>query len=455
MKNKNMPFILLFAATTVNGLAELQQERAQKFDAQEKLIADRKKSDSKVFTEDQKRKFNDLQTEIDDLDSKIEEERAVIAAEKRAAENKGTTISAPVDMSTSDSEAKERAKVLSKASVNRALRLSSQRKAIDGAEAEMSAIGLEENRIAEVKEEREADFYIPMSMLRADAFTATEDSGNFGGETIVKQAPQLQMPFGANPIMADLGATIWSGLTGGSIPLPVGGKSAFSWLTETEETPIGKSAINGPELSPNRLGRTEDISNRLILQSSVNIEGFVRSEIIKAYYRAIDAAAVNGSGVAPEPTGILNTAGVQTSTVSVATKPTRALVNELTGLLSNEDVSEEALAYLMTPALRTLLHDTKTDAGSGIFVMNKRDQLADYKAVASTLVPKVGGNEVLIFGDFAKLFIGMWGSLGVLTDPYSASRKNCLRITVNGHAGTAIAQPKAFAVNKFLNATGA
>lgn len=65
------------------------------------------------------------------------------------------------------------------------MRLASKGKVLDGAEKEMSDLGQEENRAAEVKETGEADFYIPTSMLRADAYTATEDAGAFGGELIV------------------------------------------------------------------------------------------------------------------------------------------------------------------------------------------------------------------------------------------------------------------------------
>lgn len=81
--------------------------------------------------------------------------------------------------------------------------------------------------------------------------------------------------------MERLGATVWDNLTGGGIPLPVMGKQTFEWLAETAETTIEKSEITGPVLDPYRLGRSTDISNRLILQTSFGVEAYIRAEIQK------------------------------------------------------------------------------------------------------------------------------------------------------------------------------
>jgi len=113
------------------------------------------------------------------------------------------------------------------------------------------------------------------------------------------------------------------------------------------------------------------------------------------------------------------------------------------------------LAFLGAPGLKHLLETIKVDSGSGRFLMEKMNELFGYKFVSSTLVPALSGNFPLIYGDWSQLFIGEWGSLSVLSDPYSGSLSNSVRLVVNGHADVAIAQPTAFAVNKFFNATDA
>ena len=101
-----------------------------------------------------------------------------------------------------------------------------------------------------------------------------------------------------------------------------------------------------------------------------------------------------------------------------------------------------------------LLETTPIDAGSGLFLKDKLNELLGYKFTASTHVPQlndgVTDNEVLIFGDWSQMFVGQWGSISILTDPYSASLNNSVRLVLNGHADVQVAQKGAFAFNKFF-----
>lgn len=422
--------------------AELKQERAEKVEAQSKLVQEVKRSE-KDFTEEQEKRFNDLNDEIEALDKAIERAEKVDAAEKRAASIAGTPV---------QTEDKEERKVKEAASITKAIRMVSLGKKLEGAEKEMSELAIEENKRAGVETPDNALLHIPMSMLRATAQTVTEDSGLYGGKLVNDAAPRLQMPFAPKTFLEELGVTRWGGLTGGSIPLPVGNKYGFNWLTETQNITPQKQQFDGPTLSPQRLGGAVEISNRLLLQSSVNVENYIRQQLFAGYDRAVTSAVINGSGVAPEPEGVLNKAGIQLAAATVAAAPTRADLIELKKLIKTADASRQNLAFLMSPDLEAAFQNTKVDAGSGIFLMNEDGSIAGYKAVSSTLVPELAGNSVLIFGDWSKVFLGEWGSMSVLSDPYSASLANSIRLVVNGHAGVAIAQPEAFAVNKFLTA---
>lgn len=51
-------------------------------------------------------------------------------------------------------------------------------------------------------------------------------------------------------------------------------------------------------------------SKHLLAQSSIGVEQFVRNDLATVLAITQDQAAVNGSGSAPEPKGILNTLGV-------------------------------------------------------------------------------------------------------------------------------------------------
>ena len=458
MKNRNLPLLILFAAFgTANKLAELQQTRASKIKAQGEMIEARNASETKKFSEEEATRFKALTEEIRTLSAEIDEEKEIIEAEKRQASLAGVPVEKPTQKREGGEE-KEKDEIKKRASVTRALRIATAGEELDGAEKEMNDLAIQESRDAGVKIPSRSILNIPMSMLRATAQTVTEDGGLYGGALVQDQAPRVQMPFSAKTFLEKLGARRLSGLTGGSVPLPKMNNYSFQWLGETETITKQKQTVDPANLSPNRVGGAVSISNRLLMQSSINVESEIRSLLLGGYDRALNSAAINGSGAANEPQGILNTPGVQQSATTASTAATRKLVLELVSLLESADVTEENLGFLLSPQLRYILQTTLLDAGSGRFVMEQRDSLQGYNAAVSTLVPELAGatagttNKVLVFGDWSKLFIGEWGSLSVTSNPYSEDLEDSVRLVANAHAGVAIAQPEAFAVNKFLTA---
>jgi len=429
----------------------LKQERASKIEAQGNLIT-QTETEKRAFSETETAEFNNLDEEIRALDIEIEQALKIEAAQKRAAEQaapssgvSGTTIQGP--QKKEGNEAAEKRKILARASISRAISRVSSGLSLEGAEKEMSEIAVEESRLAGVPINEKALLHIPMSMLRATAHTVTEDSGNFGGQLVHNDAPKVFMPFAPKTFLEKLGATRWTSLKG-NVPLVTGNNYDFQWLAETAAITVQKQQFDGGSLSPKRLGAAVEISNQLLIQSSVDVEATVRGLLFAGYDRAINAAAINGAG-GLEPTGLLNTVGIQESTTVVATPATRAMIIELQSLIEIANATEDSLGYLMSPGLKASLQNTKVDAGSGLFLLDA-GPLLGYKVVTSTLVPELASNQVMIFGDWSKLYIGEWGSMSVLSDPYSASLSNSVRLVVNAHADVAIAQPEAFAVNKFL-----
>jgi hypothetical protein len=111
----------------------------------------------------------------------------------------------------------------------------------------------------------------------------------------------------ARTICGQLGATIIEGLVGGNVKFPratVG--TTASWLPE-----IGPGTDTDPSFDsftaiPKRIQGSTVISRQLVYQSSPDIEQFVAADIANAISVAVDAAALNGSGTAPQPLGILH-----------------------------------------------------------------------------------------------------------------------------------------------------
>ncbi|MAM27433.1 MAG: phage major capsid protein [Flavobacteriaceae bacterium] len=433
---------------------QLKQERASKLEELDNLITTRK-NEKRDFTSEEETRFDSLEEEIGNLDTQIKREEKVEAAEKRAAEQAAEIHNPAPEFKTEGGESKEKRALSQRASVTKAIRSAMSGRELTGAEKEMNELAIEESRAAGVPIPDNSKVNIPMSFLRASAQTVSEDSGDYGGALVQDNAPRVQMPLTPAGLLDQLGVTRLRNLSGGDVPLPVMSDYDFAWLAETAAITPQKKEISGPSLSPNRLGAAVEISNRLLIQSSVDVESMIRGLIIQGYQRAIDAAAINGSGSSNQPEGILNNSSVPTGASTDADVPSKLLITELVSKLEAANSTTNNLAFLGAPGLKHLIENTKLDAGSGRFLMEKMNELFGYKFVTSTLVPALSGNFPLIFGDWSKMFIGEWGSLSVLSDPYSGALSNSVRLVLNGHADVAIAQPNAFAVNKYFNATDA
>jgi HK97 family phage major capsid protein len=421
-------------------LAQLQQARAAKFDAQKVLMEERKSSESGVFTDEQRNQFESLTAEIRALDAQIEEEVMVVESARSIAALAGASFNVNGDS--------EERKIKAAASVSKALRMVTAGQALDGAEKEMNELAVEESRAAGVPISDSSVLNIPISMLRATGQTVSEDGGLYGGQLVQDNAPRVQAKFTAQTILEKLGVTPLSGLTGGAVPLPVFGDYSMAFMGETDTIVSQKTQVNGPKLDPKRLAGAVQLSKRLIMQSSVSAEFLVRSQLFRAYDNALTGAFINGPGTGSSPFGILNLAGVQQSKVVAPAAATKAMLTELVALVAAANAGEGK--FLLSPQLREILQNTKADAGSGIFLMDKMNELLGFEAIVSTHVPVLSGNQVLIYGNFAEAYLGEWGSISIEAD--SLPKANSLELIVNAHADIAVAQPTAFAVNKFMTA---
>jgi HK97 family phage major capsid protein len=103
------------------------------------------------------------------------------------------------------------------------------------------------------------------------------------------------------------------------------------------------------------------------------------------------------------------------------------------------------------------LMNTKLDPGSGLFLMNSRDNLMGYNTAVTTNVPGditkgTGTNlSAAIFGSWDNLLIGQWGGLDITTDPYTLATEGQVRIIIQSFYDIMVQRAKAFAVVKDVN----
>jgi HK97 family phage major capsid protein len=248
-------------------------------------------------------------------------------------------------------------------------------------------------------------------------------------------------------VFNQVGANILTGLSADT-RLPITGKQTVGWGTEIEAAGDGGVVFGKLDLTPMRLCSYVDISKQLLLQNGMGAQNAIIADLGRAAGNKIDAAmfaaADVDAGVAPG--AIAGTASVGTIT-SAATYAENAsimydFVNAESTLAVNEGLAGN-LAYVANPVL---MKDLKQSAQVAAVSAGMQGNLVNgYPTYYTNGCDKVAGTSGdFLFGDFSKLFIGMFGGLDIMVDPYSQAINGEVRLIVNQYIDWGVSQPGAF-----------
>lgn len=429
----------------------LKQERASKVD---KLRGIATEAGQSGLTDEQRAQADTLKREIENMDADIQTALFLEAEElERAKEAAKRT---PEPKKTPEEKASEQYSFI------RAIRMAASGKQLDGIEAEMSQEAEKEFKSSGITPT--GNLWIP-SMLtkrgreRRDLTTTT----TAGGYTVQTSVGDL-IPF-LDPRLAviEAGATLLTGLTG-NIDFPRNDAAATAvWEGENDANAETSPTFDRIQLSPNRLGAFTDISKQLMVQSTIDVENFVRNRLNFAINKALDYALINGDGSTQLITGILNTSGIGSVAIGTDGGPVSwANIVKLETEVATDDADFGRLAYLTTPGVRGFLKTTEKATGTAQFVWMdgpaptaqdrmRVDMMNGYRAFVSTQVPsdltKGGGSSLhaILFGNWEELIIGQWAGLDVVVDPYTASKNALVTIVVNSWWDAALRHAASFA----------
>ena len=259
-------------------------------------------------------------------------------------------------------------------------------------------------------------------------------------------------------VVKQLGARVLSGLVGDvAIPRQTGGATAY-WTAEGVAPTVSQPAIGQVAMVPKTVGAYTDFTRKLLMQSSVGIEAFVRGDLAATLALAIDLAAINGAGAAGEPLGVLNTTGIGSVVGGTnGAAPDFADIIGLESEVANDNADVGSLAYLTNSKVRGALKATEKATNTGQFVWENNPLrpgtglLNGYPALVSNQVPSdlVKGASstcsAILFGNWADLIIGEWGALDVLVDPYTNGAAGTVRVRVLQDVDVAVRHPESFA----------
>ena len=237
-------------------------------------------------------------------------------------------------------------------------------------------------------------------------------------------------------VISGLGTRMLTGLVG-NIAIPrLSGTGTAYWVAESNSPTESDQTIAQVTLSPKTVGAFTDISRRLLLQSSLDVEAMVQNDLATILGLAIQQAAISGSGASNQPSGILTrvTASVIGGANGAAPTWANMIALESDVAVANADIG--TLAYLTNAKVRGKLKSTSKVSGQNGFVWEQGDtpvngyRTAVTNAVPSNLVKGTSGAvcSAVIYGNFADLMIGMWGALDLMVDPYTGSTAGTVRV---------------------------
>jgi HK97 family phage major capsid protein len=254
-------------------------------------------------------------------------------------------------------------------------------------------------------------------------------------------------------VTSRFGVRTLAGLTGNVvIPRQTGAGTAYS-VSEIGGLTVSTQALDQIALAPKRVGAQGIYSKTLVLQSSVDVEQFLRDDFLKVIAIDWDRLILNGSGAGDEPLGIMQCPGIFSLIFGGAATWANLVKFETLVATANADIGD--MGYISTPSAKgvlksaaKLLVGATTVAAAPLWDGPLGDGSMDglvngYRAASTNQMP----NNQMLFGVFSEVIHALWGGYDVVIDPYSLAGNAEVKITINTWGEVAERHPQCFCLS--------
>ena len=268
------------------------------------------------------------------------------------------------------------------------------------------------------------------------------------GETIASGTPD---PIQTRPIIdrlfpssvaAQMGAQMIA-IGTGAVEYPVTSSAVTAgWADGETATVAGPTvyATTDKALKPeHNLGIHMRITRKSMLQSGDALEQAIRRDMAGTMAAELDKAIFLGTGTNGQPLGVITGAATYAITSADAGGPATwsalraAVVNFM---IANAAASPDAVRALIRPEMWAFLDGEEAFAGTGVTEYDRAAaQLGSIVMSSNALAAPAGAplaTQALLSttaGGVAPIFVGMWGAVDMIRDPYSDAQSGGLRIT--------------------------
>jgi HK97 family phage major capsid protein len=239
--------------------------------------------------------------------------------------------------------------------------------------------------------------------------------------------------------LTGLGVTILSGLTGPvGIPKQTGASQVY-WKGEGVAAAESEPSVGQVTMTLKEMSAWTRFSRSLMLQSSIDVETFVRNDLVTVMALEQARVALYGLGSASQPEGLKLTTGINTVDFA-ANQPTYAELVNMETQIAADDADIGTMGYVTNATIFGGFKTTEKATGTAQFVLEPGGTVNSYNVVRSN---QVETNDVF-FGVWSQLVLGLFGAVDLQVNPYSEDKEGNIRVVAHQAIDYAVRHPQAF-----------
>lgn len=264
----------------------------------------------------------------------------------------------------------------------------------------------------------------------------------------------------ARMVTVSMGARVMENMQGlFALPRQTAATAAY-WVTEGQDVTQSATPLDQVTFAPHTVGVRTPYTRRFLEQTTVSAESFIREDQAAVLARAIESAALNGSGSAGQPSGLIQNGLI--NIVSAGTNGGAPAWTNLVGLetaVATANADMGSLGYVIDAAVRGTLKNTpKIGSTFPVFLWDD-GTVNGYPVGVTNLLPSnltkgTGtGLHAAIFGNWNDLIYVYWSGLDVIVNPYSGDASGTVIITSFQDVDINVRHPQSFSKMLDLIAT--
>ena len=248
--------------------------------------------------------------------------------------------------------------------------------------------------------------------------------------------------------------------SGSPVQIPKLTTASTAYWVGAENTSVTASdlAFGQVQMTPHALAARVVLSNRLINMSTPAAEQIINQQLARDLAIALDAGILVGSGTSGQPTGIVNTSGINTVTSFGSCKANAAWgkLIDMIAAVANDNVELTNCKWALHSTVWQNLSQI-VDAAAGFNMerrlfaagpLNGATTLLGHQYMVANNLTEVSGTvaNAILFGDFSQCYLGQWGTMVLRSTDTGgdAFAKMQTQVLAAMEVDVGVAQPTAF-----------